>query len=63
MLNKQIQQADLVLLDLGEFFEDLIGDEIGPAGPRRKGELLLVPHRVDVLIACVGVGAGGVRGV
>lgn len=44
MLDKEIEQADLVLFDLGQGVHDLGGHEIGAARPRRERELLLEPH-------------------
>lgn len=48
MLNKQVQQPNFVVLDLGESLQNLIGDEIRAAGLGREGKLLLKPSHGGV---------------
>ena len=43
VLDEQVQHADLVVADLGQFREDLVGDEVGAAGARGEGKLFLEP--------------------
>jgi len=44
VLDEQIQQADLVLLNLGKLLQHRVGDEVGAARLGGQGELLLEPH-------------------
>lgn len=41
VLDKEVQKAGFVVLDLGEFFEDCVGDEVGASAARGECELLL----------------------
>lgn len=43
MLDEQIQHADLVVTDLGQFGEDVVGDEVGAAAARGESEVFLEP--------------------
>lgn len=44
VLDEQVQQADLVLPDLGDGADDVVGHEVRAARPRRERELLLGPR-------------------
>ena len=46
MLNKQIEKADFVFLDLGQVFDDCVGDKVGTAGFRGEREGFLEPGHV-----------------
>lgn len=43
VLNEEIQQARLIVLNLGELLDDDVGDEVGPAAARWERQLLLEP--------------------
>lgn len=43
VLHEQVEQADLVVLDLGQRVPDVVGHQVRAARPRREGELLLRP--------------------
>ena len=46
VLDEEVQQARLVLLDLGELLDDRVGDEVGAARLGGEGELFLGPRGV-----------------
>lgn len=43
VLDEKVEEPDFVVFELGEFFRDDVGDEVGAAGFRREGEGLLKP--------------------
>lgn len=43
MLDEEVEKASLVVFDLGELFQDCVGDEVGAPAARGEGELLLEP--------------------
>lgn len=51
MLHKQIQHADLVVADLGQFGEDVVGDEVGAAAAGGEGEVFLEPGHDGLFLA------------
>lgn len=64
VLHEQVQQPHLELPDLGHRADDVVGDEVGAARPRREGELLLRPRHCWRWWWGSGAGAGaGVVGV
>lgn len=46
VLDEEVEHADLVVAELGEFGEDVVGDQVGAAGARGEGEGLLEPGHV-----------------
>lgn len=57
VLHEEVQHADLVVLDLGELLEDVVGDEVAAARAGRQSEGFLVPGH------CVGTGLLGLGAV
>lgn len=45
MLHEQIQHADFVVADLGQFGENVVGDQVGAAAAGGEGEVFLEPGR------------------
>jgi hypothetical protein len=45
VLDEEVEEARLVVFQLGELFEDGVGDEVGAAAAGGEGELLLEPVR------------------
>lgn len=43
MLHEEVQEADFVGAEFGEFGDDVVGYEVGAAGARGKRELFLDP--------------------
>lgn len=43
VLDEEVEQAGLVVFQLGELFEDGVGDEVGAAAAGGEGELFLEP--------------------
>ena len=43
MLHEEIEHADLVVADLWQLRQDLVGDEVGAAAARGQGEGFLEP--------------------
>ena len=50
MLHKQVQDADFVVFDFGELFDDGVGDEVGASRLGREREGLLEPRHVVVVV-------------
>ena len=46
MLDEEIEEANLVVFDLGQRARDLVGDEVGAAGAGGEGDVLLEPRHV-----------------
>ena len=53
MLDEEVEDADFVLLDLREFFEDVVGDQVAAARAGREREGFLEP-RHDFVNKMVG---------
>lgn len=48
VLDEQVQHADLVVADLGQFGQDMVGDEVGATAARGQSEVFLGPgHGVE----------------
>jgi hypothetical protein len=48
VLDEEVEESGLVRLNLWEFFDDMVGDQIGAACPRGECEGFLKPVRVRV---------------
>jgi hypothetical protein len=44
MLDEEVQQAGFVVFDLGDFFEDVVGNEVGAARSAGEGKGFLCPR-------------------
>jgi hypothetical protein len=48
VLDEEVEEACLVVFQLGELFEDCVGDEVGAAAAGGEGELFLKPVNKDI---------------
>lgn len=49
MLDEEVEEACLVVFNLGELFEDCVGDEVGAAAAGGEGELFLEPIKKYII--------------
>ena len=53
VLHEEVEHADFVVADFGEFGDDVVGDEVGAARAGGEGELFLEPgHFLCVVWLC-----------
>lgn len=60
VLHEEVEHADFVVADFGEFGDDVVGDEVGPARAGGEGELFLEPGHFCLVLwwLLVGVRSG-----
>lgn len=52
VLHEEVEHADFVVADFGEFGDDVVGDEVGAARAGGEGELFLEPGHFCLVLFC-----------
>jgi hypothetical protein len=62
VLDEEVEQAGFVRFYLGQLFEDVIGDEVGPTGAGGEGEGFLEPVGISWSVNLFGTSCRNLNG-